>query len=393
MLKKEASPEAETGKTRSRCPQGRESPPMQTQILPPTPEHLALAAEALRQGQLVAMPTETVYGLAGHGLNEQAVAKIFAVKERPRFDPLILHLPAGIPLEGLEGKLVDLSAFTATARARLGSLVATFWPGPLTLVLPKGPQVPDLVTSGLPTVVLRVPAHPVAQALLQAVQVPLAAPSANRFGRLSPTSAQAVYAELAGRIPYILDGGECAVGVESTVLKLSPDGTPTLLRPGGIPLEVLASHLDLPLSSPPAPGSGERPEAPGQLSSHYAPGKPLWLLPVAFAQLQPEDWQQLRRSAVGHSHLGILSFAAKPEALAESLFRHWPEVAFTLECLGPDPNLAARGLFASLRRLDEGAATLLLAEPPPVVTGLGYAIMDRLRRASRLWKPPLSSLS
>ncbi len=366
---------------------------MPTQILPPTPEHIALAAEALRRGQLVAIPTETVYGLAGHGLNEQAVAEIFAAKERPRFNPLILHLPAGLDLKTLQGWLVDLEAFTPAARARLRSLVDTFWPGPLTLVLPKGSRVPDLVTSGLPTVALRMPAHPVAQALLQTVQVPLAAPSANRFGRLSPTSAQAVYAELAGRIPYILDGGECSVGLESTVLKLSPDGTPTLLRPGGIPREVLESHLNLPLSSPPAPDGKERPEAPGQLSSHYAPGKPLWLLPTAFAQLQPEDWQQLRRLATGHSHLGILSFAAQPEALAESLSRHCPEVTFTLECLGPDPNSAAHAFFASLRRLDEGAATLLLAEPPPVVTGLGYAIMDRLRRASRSWKSPLSSPS
>ncbi len=366
---------------------------MPTQILAPTPEHLALAAEALRQGQLVAMPTETVYGLAGHGLDEQVVAKIFAVKERPHFDPLILHLPAGIHLEALEKELVDLSAFTPTARARLGSLVNTFWPGPLTLVLPKRATVPDLVTSGLPTVALRVPAHPVAQALLQAVQVPLAAPSANRFGRLSPTSAQAVYAELAGRIPYILDGGECSVGLESTVLKLSPDGTPTLLRPGGIPREVLESHLGLPLQISPALDGRARPEAPGGLSSHYAPGKPLWLLPVAFAQLQPQEWQQLQQEVAGHNHLGILSFAADPQALAESLSRHWPEMTFSLEWLSPDPSLAARAFFASLRRLDEGAATLLLAEPPPVSTGLGYAIMDRLRRASKPWKSPLLSPS
>ncbi len=361
---------------------------METEILSPTPEHIAVAAAALRQGQLVAIPTETVYGLAGNGLDEQAVASIFAAKERPRFDPLILHLPAGVALEELQGWLVDVSAFTPAARAWLGSLIDTFWPGPLTLVLPKCPTVPDLVSSGLPTVALRVPAHPVAQALLQAVQTPLAAPSANRFGRISPTSAQAVAAELGGRIPYILDGGACAVGLESTVLKLSPEGIPTLLRPGGIPLETLEAHLGLPIQLAPEQAPGV-PEAPGRLSSHYAPGKPLWLLPTAFVQLQPGDWQQIQHLATGHSHLGILSFAADPQALLSHLSRHWPGVLFSVECLGSDPNAAARALFASLRRLDEGDATLLLAEPPPISTGLGYAMMDRLRRASSLWNPPL----
>ncbi|MGY2778899.1 L-threonylcarbamoyladenylate synthase [Thermostichus sp. OS-CIW-30] len=361
---------------------------MQTEILSPTPEHIAVAAAALLQGQLVAIPTETVYGLAGNGLDEQAVANIFAAKERPRFDPLILHLPAGVTLEQLQGWLVDVSAFTPAARALLGSLIDTFWPGPLTLVLPKCPTVPDLVSSGLPTVALRVPAHPVAQALLQAVQTPLAAPSANRFGRISPTSAQAVYAELGGRIPYILDGGECAVGLESTVLKLSPEGIPTLLRPGGIPLEALEAHLGLPIRLPPeqAPKDGTTgpPEAPGRLSSHYAPSKPLRLLPTPFAQLQPGDWQQVQHLTTGHSHLGILSFATDPQALLNTLSRHWPGITFSLECLGSDPKAAARALFASLRRLDEGDATLLLAEPPPISTGLGYAMMDRLRRASSL---------
>ncbi|MCJ2544245.1 L-threonylcarbamoyladenylate synthase, partial [Thermostichus vulcanus] len=270
----------------------------QTEILSPSPEHLALAAEALRQGQLVAMPTETVYGLAGHGLDGAAVAQIFAVKERPHFNPLILHLAPGIPLETLQGWLLDLSEFTPTAWERLGSLVNTFWPGPLTLVLPKSTGVPDLVSSGLPTVALRVPAHPVAQALLQAVQLPLAAPSANRFGRISPTSAQAVYAELSGRIPYILDGGNCSVGLESTVLKLSPEGIPMLLRPGGIPVETLEAHLGvrIPLAADSAKAAVhfQARESPGQLRSHYAPNKPLLLLPARVSQLQPADWQPIQ---------------------------------------------------------------------------------------------------
>ncbi|MGQ9836555.1 MAG: L-threonylcarbamoyladenylate synthase [Cyanobacteriota bacterium] len=365
---------------------------MQTEILSPSPEHLALAAEALRQGQLVAIPTETVYGLAGHGLDEAVVAQIFAVKERPHFNPLILHLAAGIPLEKLQGWLLDISAFSPIARERLGSLVNTFWPGPLTLVLPKSTLVPDLVSSGLPTVALRVPAHPVAQALLQAVQMPLAAPSANRFGRISPTSAQAVYAELSGRIPYILDGGSCVVGLESTVLKLSSEGMPTLLRPGGIPVETLATHLgvqiQLPTAAAHASAHWQGQESPGQLSSHYAPNKPLLLLPTRISQLQPADWQLIQNQISGHAQVGILGFARDPQELLEHLQPYFAEVTLQLELLDPDPNRAAPALFACLRRLDEGSATLLLAEPPPLLQGLGHAMMDRLQRASTPWNPP-----
>ncbi|MEN9202800.1 MAG: L-threonylcarbamoyladenylate synthase [Thermostichus sp. DG_1_6_bins_120] len=362
---------------------------MQTQILSPSPRQIERAAEALRQGQLVAIPTETVYGLAGNGLDEAAVTQIFAVKERPRFNPLILHLAAGIPLETLQGWLLDLSAFTPVAQERLATLTNTFWPGPLTLVLPKSTLVPDLVSSGLPTVALRVPAHPVAQALLQALQMPLAAPSANRFGRISPTSARAVYAELSGRIPYILDGGPCAVGVESTVLKLSPEGIPTLLRPGGIPLETLEAHLGLRIRLPAeSTGSSAHPrESPGQLSSHYAPSKPLLLLPRGIFQLQPADWQQIQSQSLGHARVGILGFSREPEKLLQHLQPHFPAATLHLEVLDPDPSLAASSLFASLRRLDEGAATLLLAEPPPLQQGLGHAMMDRLQRASRPWNP------
>ncbi|MCF2971440.1 threonylcarbamoyl-AMP synthase [Synechococcus sp. Nb3U1] len=365
---------------------------MQTDILSPSSGHIELAAAALRRGQLVAMPTETVYGLAGHGLDTAAVAQIFAVKERPHFNPLILHLAPAIPLEKLQGWLLDLAEFTPAARERLESLCTTFWPGPLTLVLPKSAVVPDLVSSGLPTVALRVPAHPVAQALLQAVQMPLAAPSANRFGRISPTSAQAVYAELSGRIPYILDGGNCSVGLESTVLKLSPEGIPTLLRPGGIPVETLEAHLGLRIRLPAdwanASTHSEGLESPGQLRSHYAPNKPLFLLPARVLQLQPADWQPIQSQVSGHAHVGILGFARDPEKLLERLQPHFAEAILHLELLDPDPSLAAPSLFDRLRHLDEGSATLLLAEPPPLRQGLGHAIMDRLRRASTPWNPP-----
>lgn len=192
------------------------------ELLQPTAENLARAGEALRRGELVGMPTETVYGLAGNALDAEAVARIFAVKERPTFDPLIVHVAP--ELRGLdafgEAELVDVAALDGDARTHIEALISRFWPGPLTLVLPRGARVPDLVTSGLATVAVRMPRHPVAQALIRAAQRPLAAPSANRFGRISPTSAADVQAELGDRIGLILDGGSSEVGVESTVLAI-----------------------------------------------------------------------------------------------------------------------------------------------------------------------------
>ena len=230
-------------------------------VASPTPEAISRAVELLRAGQVIGLPTETVYGLAGDGLNPAALARIFEVKQRPLFDPLILHFADA-------AGAFDLAEQIPT-HAR--ELAQRFWPGPLTLVLRKREIVPDLATSGLPHVALRVPAHPVAQALLRAFGGPLAAPSANRFGRISPTDAQAVHAELGDAVPLILDGGPCAVGLESTVLLLS-ENQPVLLRAGGVSVEEIEAIIGSVQHATPV---DERPQAPGQLKHHYAPRKPL----------------------------------------------------------------------------------------------------------------------
>jgi L-threonylcarbamoyladenylate synthase len=225
-------------------------------VVLPTPEAISRAVELLRQGQVIGLPTETVYGLAGDGLNPTALARIFEVKQRPLFDPLILHFA------DMAGAFDLAEQIPIAAR----ELAQRFWPGPLTLVLRKRDIVPDLATSGLPHVALRVPAHPVAQAVLRAFGGPLAAPSANRFGRISPTDAQAVQSELRDTVPLILDGGPCAVGLESTVLFIS-EHRPVLLRAGGISLEEIESVVGPVQRAAPV---DERPQAPGQLKHHYA---------------------------------------------------------------------------------------------------------------------------
>ena len=231
---------------------------IETETLAPDDIGIAKAAVHLRAGRLVAFPTETVYGLGGDARSDMAVARIYEAKGRPQFNPLIVHLP-------------DLEAAREFAQvdARAEDLAAAFWPGPLTLVLPlrEGAGLSDLVTAGLKSVAIRVPAHPVARALLQEFGGPLAAPSANVSGRVSPTRAAHVLAGLSGRVAAVLDGGAGAVGVESTILGLLD--APQLLRPGGIPVEALEAALGMLL---PTGGNAAKPNAPGQLASHYAPG-------------------------------------------------------------------------------------------------------------------------
>lgn len=311
----------------------------ETLTLPPTTDGLARAAALLRGGVLVAFPTETVYGLGGDATNDRAVAAIFAAKGRPSFNPLIVHVP-------------DLAAARAVAvfDARAEAVAAAFWPGPLTLVLPLRAEagISPLVTAGLPTVAVRVPAHPVAQGLLRAFGKPLAAPSANPSGKVSPTRAAHVLSGLAGRIAAVVDGGACAVGVESTILGL--DGPPALLRPGGVTVEALEQALGAPLA---AGGSETRPNAPGQLASHYAPGASVRL---EVTQPQADEvW-------VG--------------------FGPCPGAALSLSETG-DPVEAAARLFHILREADAiaGAGGRIAFAPVPE-TGLGRAINDRLRRAA-----------
>jgi L-threonylcarbamoyladenylate synthase len=311
------------------------------------PAAIARAAAVLRDGGLVAFPTETVYGLGASAHDERAVARVFEAKARPRFDPLIVHVAAA-----------DRVALVADADdPRVARLAARFWPGPLTLVLPRRPVVPDIVTSGLDTVGVRVPAHPAAHALLEATGGPIAAPSANPFGYVSPTTAAHVAESLGSRVDLVLDGGPCRVGVESTIVSLA-GGQPLLLRPGGVPREAVEQALGCPLAT--ATG-GERPSAPGQLPQHYATRARLVLLPG------PAGPAPRTRGRVGLVAFGA---AERPGYAA-------------VEVLAPDGSLAtaATRLFAALRRLDALSLDAIEAEPCPE-TGLGHAIMDRLRRAA-----------
>ncbi len=329
------------------------------------------AVELLGRDEIVAIPTETVYGLAGRALSEKALLAIFSAKERPLFDPLIAHL--ALPrhtvniLDYVERRgLVELDALSPEVRDSIDDLLSAFWPGPLTIVLPRRAGVPDLLTAGLPRVALRMPAHPVAQEILERLGVPLAAPSANRFGRISPTTAAAVAEELGDRIPLIVDGGPCRVGVESTIVALDDEGRFVLLRAGGLATEKIEARLGVPLvHRTAAPGGGDdRPEAPGQLASHYAPARPLHLVDSIAATALPTA-----------TPIGLLTFAP----LASPPPAHVTALALTTRGSLEE---AAHNLFAHLRALDRPPIEQIWAERCPVTTGLGHAINDRLTRAA-----------
>ncbi len=358
------------------------------EIVEPNTRGVALAASLLRSGELVAIPTETVYGLAGNALDEGAVARIFAAKERPTFDPLIVHV-ADFEAQALgPGGIVDEARLDAASRALVQRLAEAFWPGPLTLVLPRSTRVSDLVTSGLDTVGVRVPAHPVARAVLEASGVPLAAPSANRFGRISPTRASHVVDELGDRIPMVLDGGASPVGVESTVVRVEGGGGLTLLRPGGVPAEAIEAVAGREMTRGSAtPGPAGAP-APGMLESHYAPGRPLLLLPRPLGELDQRSLAPVLAQVPEGARLGVLLQGGSGDALREAERRlasltGGPVRAWSLSASG-DPAEGARALFTTLRELDAevGEDGVLLAEPAEGDTGLRHAINDRLRRAA-----------
>lgn len=366
-----------------------------TRVLAPTPENLRDAALSLLRGEIGAIPTETVYGLAADALNPVALARVFEAKERPLFDPLIVHVAPGLLPGGIHGvvdleaiELVDATSLSATARARADALIQRFWPGPLTLVLPRAARVPDLVTSGLGSVGVRMPKHPVTQALIAQAERALAAPSANRFGRISPTTATAVAEELTGKIPWILDGGPCQVGVESTVVSIAADGEVTLLRPGGVPAEEVSAAIGAPLKAQTAI-SGPAP-APGLLESHYAPAKPVFILPAPLAELDAAAWQAWWKALPRAE--GLTSLFARPSLLvaqgdprhATERFAAWglPLAQCRSLSVAGDSREAAQRLFALLRELDSLEGTPILVEPYPGERGLGHAIADRLRRAA-----------
>lgn len=309
---------------------------------------VAVAAEWLRRGALVGIPTETVYGLAANAFDPEAVLQIFTAKKRPAFDPLIVHVHHQDQLAGL---VTD-----APQEAR--ALMAQFWPGPLTLVLPKTSRVPDIVTSGLPSVAVRMPHHELTLELLRALDFPLAAPSANPFGYVSPTTAAHVVDQLGESVPYVLDGGPCAVGVESTIIGWE-DGVPVLYRPGGLGIEDIEAVIGSVRSQNSAQIRQVLPVAPGMIESHYAPRKPLFR----------GDVTELLAARAGRA-VGVIAFTNRFEGV----------VCETLSDRG-DLIEAARNLFAAMRRLDAAGIDCILAEIFPE-EGLGRAINDRLRRAS-----------
>jgi L-threonylcarbamoyladenylate synthase len=327
---------------------------LNTEVLPTrTAGELAVAVERavreLRAGQAVAVPTETVYGLAADALNPKAVARIFEAKERPRFDPLIVHLPD-------RSWLPRLSSLSADCQPLVDALTERFWPGPLTLVLPRRELVPDIVTSGLETVAVRISGHPVLSEILRVLDRPVAAPSANRFGRISPTAASHVLEELAGRIPLIVDGSAAAHGLESTIVAIRGGGRMQLLRRGPVTTEQLSEFGAVVV----APPDGAI-EAPGQLPSHYAPRARLVIC---------DNW---RNVAVDRSRCALLSWRGIPDGV---------EFAAT-RVLSPRGDLreAAANLFRCLRELDASGVDQIIAELVPD-EGIGSAIMDRLRRAA-----------
>lgn len=309
-----------------------------TRTLDPDDRGIAEAARLLAAGELVAFPTETVYGLGGDARNDRAVARIYEAKGRPSFNPLIVHVP----------NLAAAERF-AHVGTKARDLAQAFWPGPLTLVLPLRPDagLSPLVTAGLATVAVRVPAHPLAQRLLSAFGGPVAAPSANPSGRVSPTRAEHVLDGLAGRIAAVVDGGPCSVGLESTIVQADP--VPVVLRPGGLPIEALEAALGQPLSSG---GDAAKPTAPGQLASHYAP--------VAAVRLD---------ATVAEAGEVLVGFGSVKGAL-------------TLSDSGDLVEAGVR-LFDTLRQADRlaGPAGRIAFAPVPE-TGLGRAINDRLRRAA-----------
>jgi len=338
---------------------------------------VARAAELVRAGRVVAVPTETVYGLAADATNAAAIGRIYQAKERPLDNPLIVHV--GRRFGGVDALVaagfVDEARLGREQRAAADRLFEAFWPGPLSVILPRGAGLAAEVSAGTDTVGLRMPANPVFLDLLDEVGVPLAAPSANRANRISPTSAGDVLAELGGRIPLVLDGGATRVGVESTVVRVTDRGGVVLLRPGGVPRNAIERIVGAPIEEPPRQ-AGRR-HSPGRRAVHYAPDKPVLLC------RRQDDPSSLVRSA-SVARLGVLCFASGEAAVPPDAWRAALEgVEVALEALADsgDGRRAAAGLFAALRALDAGDCDAILVELPDESAGLWPAIADRLVRA------------
>lgn len=307
------------------------------------------AKKILEAGELVAIPTETVYGLAGNAYSASATTKIFEVKNRPSFDPLIVHTDS----------LEKAKSFVQEIPDKVYELSRLFWPGPLTIILKKKKNIPDIVTSGMDTVAVRIPDHPLTLELLRILDFPLASPSANPFGYISPTLPEHVNEQLGNQIEYILDGGACKIGLESTIIGFE-DETPVIYRLGGKSIEEIEKVAGPVIIMP---HSSSNPKAPGMLKSHYAPAKPV-ILSNSIADLT-SDYR--------HQNIGVLVFDKKINDI--------PEARQMVLSPKGDMKEAAHNLFAALRKLDKMDIDVILAEYVPEA-GLGRAINDRLRRAS-----------
>lgn len=325
---------------------------------------IAEAAALIRAGELVAFPTETVYGLGADGLNREAVAKIFQAKGRPGDNPLILHISA----------LDQIAPLIACELSPIAKKMAdAFWPGPLTMIFPKSARVPENVSAGLSTVAIRFPAHPDAQRLIAAAETPIAAPSANRSGKPSPTTANHVFEDMDGRIPLILDGGECLVGVESTVVDMTGP-VPHILRPGGITAEQIAqvagaSEVDSAVMRPLA--EGEKPRSPGMAHRHYAPNGQLTVFTGDSDRVVQRIQSEYDCAKANGSRPLILSMEAHVASYGDR----------RIESLGADETAMAHRLFALLRDADHMEADVLFAEGVEA-KGVGLAVMNRLGRAA-----------
>lgn len=321
--------------------------PTSCQILPPTEVNLQHCADALRAGEVIGVPTETVYGLAGNALCESTVRKIFEVKGRPFIDPLIVHFHS---IEDADAHVV------LNDRAR--DLAARFWPGALTLVLPKKASIPDVVTAGLPSVAIRVPGHPVFRELLRQIKFPLAAPSANPFGYVSPTLATHVHATLGGRISAVLDGGACQHGVESTIVDLRDPAVPRILRPGPISADALEIET---ADTMPTSSDGGAQAAPGMLTQHYSPNAAITLF---------EHGTQPEAARPGDA----LLYNTKPQGNKLGADIYWLSESGA-------PKDVAHNLFMLIQKLDNAGYTQLFVERA-LERGIGIAVNDRLRRAA-----------
>ncbi len=342
---------------------------MMTKLLPVTAESLNEAAKLLRNGEVVAFPTETVYGLGASCFSIEGIKKIYQAKGRPSDNPLIVHVAPGF----------DLTQIALTVPDTARRLMDAFWPGPLTIILPKNEQIPDEVTGGLKTVAIREPSHPAAMALIKTAGIPVVAPSANTSGRPSPTTASHVYEDMAGKIPLILDGGSCEVGLESTIIDLSED-VPTVLRPGGITLEMLRTVLPETIIDPAVKATKEVamdvvPKAPGMKYRHYAPKGELILTdhgPEAVAEWIREDLEKDPSKVIG---------VIATEEFGKALLAQGIRVPFI--SLGPkkDLTVAAHRLFEALREADERGWARFYGEAF-AAEGIGEAIMNRFLKAS-----------